>query len=86
MAIDKLVKSGYLLRKNDERNQRRVLLSMTAAAQPVVEKGRECQRRFGQELLRGVSEEELKMMNAGMEKMLGNVRAAYAEQKEGRKP
>ena len=86
MAVDKLAKAGYLLRKNDERNQRRMLLSITPAAQPIVERGRECQQRFGQELLRDVSEDELQTMNAVMEKLLHNVRTAYEEQKDGEKP
>ena len=50
MYVDRLVKEGFLVRKEDPNDRRRTLLLYTGKAQPVIEKGKTVQEEFLQSL------------------------------------
>ena len=57
--IDRLVNEGLLERRADPSDRRKTRLVCTAAAQPIIEKGLECQRRFGARLTVGMTAEDI---------------------------
>lgn len=59
LHVDKLVNEGYLLRCNVEGDRRKIRLICTDKAQPIIEKGRELQRRFFFSLMEGLTEQDL---------------------------
>lgn len=71
--VDKLVKEGYLTRMDDKDDRRKVILSCTEKASPIIEKGRSMQKKLYEQLLSGISEEELRTMKHVMEKMMQNM-------------
>jgi len=59
--VERLVRGGYLERKPIPEDRRKVRLVLTPKAEPVVEKGREVQRRFYEYASEGISEEEIEI-------------------------
>lgn len=59
VAIDFLVKNGYLDRQPDASDRRIWRLTPTEKSIPVTEAGKQVQQTFGQQLVAGISEEEL---------------------------
>lgn len=56
--IDRLVGEGYLARRSDEKDRRVMHLTVTAAAAPVVVRGRELQAALGARLTAGLGDED----------------------------
>ena len=56
--IDRLVGEGYLARRSDEKDRRVMHLTVTAAAAPVVARGRELQAALGARLTAGLGDED----------------------------
>ena len=57
MYVDRLVKEGFLARKEDPNDRRRTLLLCTGKAQPVIEKGKLVQEEFLQSLFENTEKE-----------------------------
>ena len=62
-----------------EGNRKTIHLRLTAAAAPIVEEGRAVQRRYGECLLSGFTQEERRQLARLMDRVAENVDAALAE-------
>lgn len=76
MYVDRLVKEGFLVRKEDPNDRRRTLLLCTGKAQPVIEKGKLVQEEFLQSLFENTEKESkenflktLNVINRNMDRM-----------------
>lgn len=76
MHVDRLVKEGFLVRKEDPNDRRRTLLLCTGKAQPVIEKGKLVQEEFLQSLFENTEKESkenflktLNVINRNMDRM-----------------
>ena len=75
--VDRMVREGYLCRKEVQGDRRKRDLSLTEKAMPIVEAGRKMQTGFFETLFHGVSEgekqaffETMDMMSRNMDKIL----------------
>lgn len=75
--VDKLVREGYLDRRESPEDRRKTLLECTVKAEPVIEKGHQLQAAFWGELFGNIDEESLavfsrmmKMVGANLDKMI----------------
>lgn len=75
--VDRMVREGYLCRKEVQGDRRKRDLSLTDKAMPIVEAGRKMQTDFFETLFHGVSEgekqaffETMDMMSRNMDKIL----------------
>ncbi len=59
LHVDKLVQSGYIERCTDDCDRRKIKLSCTDKALPIIEKGREIKKSFLIELCKNLSEDQL---------------------------
>ena len=79
MYVDRLVKEGFLARKEDPNDRRRTLLLFTGKAQPVIEKGKMVQEEFLQSLFENTEKESkenfLKILNVISRNMDRMIRA-----------
>lgn len=58
-AVESLMQKGFLVRKTDTEDRRRIHLSLLQTAKPITDEIEKQQKQFGEELLTGISEEEL---------------------------
>lgn len=79
VGIDTLAGQGLLERFTREGNRKTIHLRLTAAAAPIVEEGRAVQRRYGECLLSGFTQEERRQLARLMDRVAENVDAALAE-------
>ena len=75
--VDRLVREGYLCRKEVQGDRRKRDLSLTEKAMPIIEAGRRMQTDFFETLFHGISEEEkraffetMDIMSRNMDKIL----------------
>ena len=75
--VDRMVREGYLCRKEVQGDRRKRDLSLTDKAMPIIEAGRKMQTDFFETLFHGVSEgekqaffETMDMMSRNMDKIL----------------
>lgn len=75
--VDRMVREGYLCRKEVQGDRRKRDLSLTEKAMPIIEAGRKMQTDFFETLFHGVSEEEkraffetMDIMSRNMDKIL----------------
>jgi len=73
--VEKLVSAGYLERNAVTGDRRKVGLSCTPKAQPIIDAGRQMQKKFIEQLTNGVTEDEWKAHKAVLEKIEVNVEA-----------
>ncbi len=59
VAVDFLVKNGYLQRQPDVSDRRIWRLVLTEKSNAIVQEGRQIQQEFGRQLTSGISEEEI---------------------------
>ena len=71
--IERLVAGGLIERSPAPEDRRRILLKVTPAATPIIEKGRIIQKEFYARTLKGVGEDEIKALRATMSKIERNV-------------
>lgn len=72
-AVDLLQKRGYLQVLPDEKDRRVMRLKLTEEASPVIEKGKETQKRFLEMLCEGITSEEMEIMQRIHNKMMDNL-------------
>ena len=72
--VDKLVTAGYLQRKPDVKDRRKVLLSCTPKAQPILEAGLKMQQNFNQQLTENIPENHMNIYQDIIEAMAVNAR------------
>ena len=73
LYVENLVQGGYLVRETDARDRRKCRLKLTPQAIPVVKEGVVYQDRFTEELLHGLSSEELAAWQRGLSIFEANV-------------
>lgn len=71
--VERMVSEGLLERKAYPGDRRKELLVPTEKALPIVETGREAQKKFAGAMLEGLSEEKLAVMEHCFEVMNGNI-------------
>ncbi len=78
--VDRMVREGYLCRKEVQGDRRKRDLSLTEKAMPIIEAGRRMQTDFFETLFHGVSEEEkraffetMDIMSQNMDKILKGI-------------
>ena len=72
--VDKLVNSGYLQRGAVTGDRRKVLLSCTPKARPILDAGLKMQQNFNKELALGIPEEHMNIYKEIIESMASNAR------------
>lgn len=77
--VDKLVREGFLERGNDPSDRRKIILTCTKKAEPIITRGRTMQRQFGELLLRGVSPEALASMQETFQIIANNIEEMRSE-------
>ena len=75
-AVDALVKKSLLVRKQDEEDRRKIHLSLTEKAEPVVETVEKVCREFHEEVFCGISPEKLDTFSEVNERIGENVQKA----------
>ena len=71
--VDRMVREGYLCRKEVQGDRRKRDLSLTEKAMPIVEAGRKMQTDFFETLFHGVSEGEKQAFFETMDRMSRNM-------------
>ena len=79
-GIEALAGRGLLERSWQEGNRKTIHLRLTAAADPIVEEGRALQRRYGELLFRGFTQEEICRLSRWLERVTDTVAAALEEE------
>ena len=77
--VDRLVREGYLARRTAENDRRKIELTCTPLAQPVIEQGRTMQKAFFQHLLEGMDEGTQTVFFAAIEIIDRNMDALLKE-------
>ena len=77
--VDKLVTAGYLQRGSVIGDRRKVLLSCTEKAQPILKAGLEMQQIFNQKLTRNIPEKDMNIYGEIIESMAFNARQMLNE-------
>lgn len=71
--IDRLVTEGLLTREVIPGDRRKMRLVPTGKAQPLIGRGRELQKQFGQLFLDGIADEEVAVLRRCMGRMMQNM-------------
>lgn len=71
--IDRLVTEGLLTREVIPGDRRKMRLVPTGKAHPLIGRGRELQKQFGQLLLDGIADEEVAVLRRCMAQMMQNM-------------
>ena len=61
--VDRLANEGYLIREKMPEDRRKIKLTLTEKANPVIRKGREFQKKFSRALSEGLSEADLEKLS-----------------------
>ena len=75
-GVEELIHRGLLLRRPDQRDRRKIHLSLTPAAGPIVERITACQKQFHEEIFRGFTPEERAAHADFMGRMMKNAETA----------
>lgn len=75
-AVESLVKKSLLIRKQDAEDRRKIHLSLTEKAEPVVETVEKVCREFHEEVFCGISQEKLDTFSEVNERIGENVQKA----------
>lgn len=72
-AVDLLQKRGYLKVQEDTQDRRIMRLKVTECALPVIQQGKETQKRFAEILYSGMSDKDMDHMHRIYSKMMENL-------------
>lgn len=72
--VEKLVQEGYLVRESVPNDRRKVKLLCTEKARPIVERGRDAQKRFFALMTRGIDEKALRRQQEMMSATYQNIK------------
>ena len=78
--VDRLVREGYLVRRQVQGDRRKTELLCTEQAQPVIERGRQLQREFFEKLFANTDEEMRRTFSAVMGIIGNNLEAILEEE------
>ncbi len=71
--IERLEEDGYIKRTTSETDRRSLILTTTEKARDIIAEGRQIQMMFGTRLLKGISEEQLKIWDTIVRTIDANV-------------
>lgn len=71
--VERMVSEGLLERRPYPGDRRKELLVCTEKAQPIIETGREAQKKFAGAILEGLSEDDIAVMERCFKVMNGNI-------------
>ncbi len=71
--VEKMVREGYLCRRNVEGDRRKIELICTDKANPIIEEGRKIQEQFENLLFSGMTQLEKERFQASLESMRENL-------------
>jgi len=71
-AVEHLTEMGFIVQHRDEKNRRRIHLTLADKALPVVAEGQAAQKRFVEALTQGLSEEDKETMGRILEVVTRN--------------
>ena len=71
--IERMAAGGLIERAEVPEDRRKTLLKATEEAQPIVERGRDVQKKFGERLLTGLTEEDISAVRSVMRVIEGNI-------------
>ena len=71
--IERMAAGGLIERAEVPEDRRKTLLKATEEAQPIVERGRDVQKKFGERLLTGLTEEDISAVRSAMRVIEGNI-------------
>lgn len=77
--VDKLVTAGYLQRGTVAGDRRKILLSCTEKAEPILKAGLKMQQDFNQQLILNIPEEHMSIYKEIIESMAANARQMMNE-------
>lgn len=77
--VEKLVRKGYLERQSIEGDRRKTKLICTPKAQPIIEQGRQVQKKFFDSLFADVDADKLKIFHEVLERVYNNMDAIMKE-------
>ncbi|WP_428911490.1 MarR family winged helix-turn-helix transcriptional regulator [Niallia sp. Krafla_26] len=75
-AIDLLIKSEYIIGRLDTHDRRSVHLKLAPKAQMIVEEAMDMRHQFFDTLYKGLSHEEIQVMNHLVKKIVSNIKEA----------
>lgn len=78
-ALRHLESIGFIRRYYDQNNRKTIYISLEPASFSVVHKGILLQKEYAASLMRGISQEELQMLHATMDKIFANARTMLDE-------
>lgn len=78
--VEKLANEGYLQRHDVPGDRRKVALSCTAAAQPIIRQGQALQKAYFDQITDGISAEEMELFKTVQEKIIRNTRNVLKEE------
>lgn len=78
-AVDHLTERGFLTQARDEKNRRRIHLTLTDAASGVLEEAQQAQIRIVSRMTDGISPEENELLCGIIKRIAGNVTSALEE-------
>lgn len=78
-AVDHLTERGFITQNRDEKNRRRIHLTLTDAAAPVLAESLEAQSRIVALMMKGVSQEDNDLMCRVIEQVSRNVSVALED-------
>ena len=79
LAVDSLIQKGMLEREQDQKDRRKIHLSLLAKAKPITDLIESTQNEFEKELFRGFSEEERRVNIKLNDRMVENTMNAMNE-------
>ena len=82
-AVDRLVRSGLVARKEDSADRRRVILTLTARGQKVYAEVEQIRRDMEREFLSVLDAEELRAFRAALDKLEAHARQLYQRSRGG---
>lgn len=71
-GVDGLIQKGLILRSRDEKDRRKIHLTLCESAEPVVGQIEDANRRYEEILYRGITEDELRLYHSVYRKIMKN--------------
>ncbi|MDO4467751.1 MAG: MarR family transcriptional regulator [Bacillota bacterium] len=81
LAVNSLSEKGYLEKKEDEKNRKKIHLVPTKKADDIVAFGRKEQKEFAQAIQQGILEDEKEIMRNTMKRISQNLQTQYNKRK-----
>lgn len=78
LSVNNLEKAGYIVKKNDINDKKKVHLEITENAKPILDEIEEEQNGLYEVIFKGISEEEKKILTLILQKMCNNINEEFS--------